>query len=83
MESMTRTTARDSASGRLLGGKLGLGQAGAPAQPVPAVPGPDHPEVVPPGAGARVREPDQISGRPGDDEDHDNGECVVPGVSEP
>jgi hypothetical protein len=42
----------------VLRGKFGLGQAGAAAQPVPPVPGPDHAGVMAAGGRGRGREPD-------------------------
>ena len=69
--------------GPVLRGEFGLGQAGAAAQPVPAVPGADHAEVVPAGGrGASAKRIRSAAGRY-DDEDQDDGEGVMPRVGEP
>jgi hypothetical protein len=70
-------------SGPVLRGEFGLGEAGAAAQPAPAVPGPDHAQVVAASGRRREREADQVSDRPVQQDRGDEGENVVPPVGEP
>jgi hypothetical protein len=64
------------------GGELGPAEAGAAAEPVPAVPGTDHAQIVPARGRGGPGEADQVNSRPAEDE-HGDGERVVPRVGEP
>src|SRR5262249_23500468 len=49
----------------VLRGELGLGQAGAAAQPAPPMPSSDHAGVVPTGSRGRQGKASEVCGRPG------------------